>query len=1077
MNTANTSNNMLFQKFLASNSPAKAQTDSYNNFINSQIYKIFNDISCISRYEKDSNVYISRFGTLYIEKPTITPFEARNRDLTYECSIYIDIHEEKYENDILVDSNYIPRVNAFKIPTMVLSDKCVLASMSAEERVAHGECASDVGGYFIINGKERVLVSQERISYNHVFVFESKKMQHYKYTAEIRSMSDESSHSVLVSASINSDGTSVVFRLPRSVRDVDMSTVLIAFGIPKPQIKSFIGIDHSNFVEVIDSCEQMTQQEAVSVILEGSQYTNVDEYVDVEVFPHMSGNTRYNKSLIIREIVRKLYLTLDGRMNVDDRDNLFLRHVEMSGCLISEILKMHVKRFLETTRKLIEKRRDISSSTLKLGDITKGIRSCFSTGNWGIMKNSYIRTGVSQVMSRLSYVAYLSHVRRISIPVDKDLKHSKIRQIHPTQYGMVCVSETPEGMQIGTVKNMAITACVSIGMSTQLVCDIISSTGLVSPFLRNRESATVSVNGRITGCTDNPANMMLVLKCMRRLGIFSRDTCFAHTGTEIVVSCDSGRLVRPLVDLEHMRSVYQNVSKEMSGMTWSDLTDKGYIVYLDSREIETSNLMHYTDLDNFDANTFQNTFESKQYMEIVPYAMMGICAASIPFANHNQSPRNCYQASMMKQSIGVPLANYNIRADSSLHVLTHTQRPLMSTTVSQIYDIDSMGSGINAIVAIACYTGFNQEDSVILNQSAIDRGLFSLTTYKTISYEEKSMGSNTYEKFAIPIDAVKSKSAEKYTKIGPDGIIRKGSVLVKGDAIIAKETHTIQKDAPEIVTDTSIFAKHDEVGTVHNVICVKNVNGLRIIKVVLRIERYPEIGDKFASRSAQKGTLGMVFRQEDMPFTADGIVPDIIINPNAIPSRMTISQLLECVIGKKCLMEGTYGNADSFQHTDIDSVSKILESNGYEGYGKERMFNGFTGEAFDARIFIGPTYYQRLKHMVSDKIHARADGDVQILTMQPLEGRSRQGGMRLGNMEVDAMVSHGASAFTRERLYYMSDPYVVTICSNCGFFLSKKNMCRNCNSDSLKKVDIPYACKVLFSELEAMSIKIALKVK
>jgi DNA-directed RNA polymerase beta subunit len=378
------------------------------------------------------------------------------------------------------------------------------------------------------------------------------------------------------------------------------------------------------------------------------------------------------------------------------------------------------------------------------------------------------------------------------------------------------------------------------------------------------------------------------------------------------------------------------------------------------------------------------------------------------FGVHN-SPRVCYQSSMGKQAIGIFALSYKIRTDTIVHILDYPQKPLVSTVPSNFMGFSDMPSGINAIVAIACYTGYNQEDSVIINQSAIDRGLFSVTSYRTLVDEEKKRGSSLSSELICipPLD--KRRKDGNYCLLNKDGIVRKGSTVKKGDVVIGKIITKQSKTATDVITDCSLIIKSGEEGIVDRVIECKTLGGYRLVKVVIRNQKIPEVGDKFASRAAQKGTCGMVYRQEDMPWTADGIVPDIIMNPHAIPSRMTLNQLMECVLGKACALEGTYGDATPFTQNSVKITEELcnrLGKCGYEKYGWETMYSGFTGEPLKAKVFIGPTYYQRLKHMVSDKIHSRATGHVTTLTRQPLEGRSRDGGKLLPQWYLIVLLVH-----------------------------------------------------------------------
>jgi DNA-directed RNA polymerase II subunit RPB2 len=1051
----------VIESFYTEQGVSGAQLESFNSFLNSGIFKIFEDMSNIS-VVSPAETYTVKFQNVYIAPPSvpidgiqyraITPQEARHRDLTYESTVYLDVVEEHVKNGCKT-SRLHPHVQGFKLPIMVLSDMCNLATLSREERIGTGECPNDCGGYFIVNGKERVLVGQERINYNHVHVFSEKSESKYTYVSEIRSMSEETSHSVLVQARI-SNTFEVVFTLPKVLQPIPASTLLIALGMSASEIVAQ--------VPCLSKCVSIqSREEALKFISENS---SENAKGISEIFPHMSMFPESHKAQLVVQIIKKLVLVKSGARMEDDRDNISLKRVELSGVLLCELLKMHVKKFVEASRKILAKRCDVTIVFQKLFDIGKGIKHCFATGNWGVQKNAYIRSGVSQVLSRLSYSSMVSHIRRIVLPVDKDSKNVKIRQIHPTQFGMVCVFETPEGMQIGTVKNMAIFARVSTAVPQQLVIDTLM------PHVNQEGGTLVLVNGSIIGYVSDPRNFVCSVRDMRRCRVIDPDVSvvYKEIDNEVVVCCDECRLLRPFFQTRDKAFLEQVYTDALAAPSWSALVDSGNIVYLDTNEIEDSEIaMEYSDaLEN----------PSFQYCEIAPVAMLGICAAAIPFADHNQSARNCFQASMMKQAIGVPVLDIANRTDTVIHGMNYTQRPLVSTVVSRACGMDDMPSGVNAVVAIACYTGFNQEDSVIINQSAIDRGLFVSTSYKTIVYEEKRIDSNSYEN--VMVHGITTRNAKWYTKLDSAGIVREGASVVKGDVLISKVS-VVSKIGAESQRDSSICTQHDQEGVVHRVIVTTNTDGYQLIKIVIRQTKIPEIGDKFASRSAQKGTLGMTFRQEDMPFTREGIVPDIIINPNAIPSRMTIAQLLECVLGKAGAMEATLNDSTPFTANSVNVAQSIcdrLQSAGFERDGSETLYNGMTGESMRAKVFIGPTYYQRLKHMVGDKIHARADGDVQILTNQPLEGRSRGGGLRLGEMERDALIAHGTSCFLRERLYSMSDPYEVMVCYGCGSTVSKQHECRNCGSDDFRAVQVPYACRLLFTELESMSVKVDLRV-
>ncbi|KAI7535862.1 DNA-directed RNA polymerase II subunit, partial [Hortaea werneckii] len=538
---------------------------------------------------------------------------------------------------------------------------------------------------------------------------------------------------------------------------------------------------------------------------------------------------------------------------------------------------------------------------------------------------------------------------------------------------------------------------------------------------------------------------------------------------------------------------------------WHGLVRSGVVEYLDAEEEETAMIIMAPDeLEEHRQIRAGNPWiEAKDdphrrikakpnpmvrtwtHCEIHPAMILGICASIIPFPDHNQSPRNTYQSAMGKQAMGITLTNFNVRMDTMANVLYYPQKPLATTRSMEFLKFRELPAGQNAIVAIACYSGYNQEDSVIMNQSSIDRGLFRSLFYRAYLDQEKRVGMAVMERFEKPTRSSTLKmKAGTYDKLDEDGIISPG-MRVSGEDILIGKTSPIAPGSEELGQKTEMHVKRDvstplrstESGLVDQVLLTTNLEGLRFVKVRTRTTKVPQIGDKFASRHGQKGTIGITYRQEDMPFTADGLTPDIIINPHAIPSRMTIAHLIECLLSKVAALTGQEGDATPFTDVTISSISEILESSGFQKRGFEIMYNGHTGKKLRAQVFLGPTYYQRLRHMVDDKIHARARGPLQILTRQPVEGRARDGGLRFGEMERDCMISHGASAFLKERLLDVSDAFRVHVCEICGLMTPVAKLregqieCRPCrNKTKIAQVIIPYAAKLLFQELGAMNV-------
>lgn len=1092
----------LISKFVETKGLLSHQIETFDEFIENGLQRVINECDINLKTKETTCRYT--FDEVYIPNPcvikedrgmrTMYPNEARHSDLTYASPLFVNIKEEIINNETNEkDVKVFKRIIIGYIPIMLRSSKCNLNIHSSTERIALGECEKDNGGYFIIKGKERVLIGQLRNVYNQPIVLKQKASDKYNYVCEVRSMSEETGHSVLIQVKIGQDDRSIVFSLPYIKESIPVGIVFKALGfLSEEEINGVIG-DTSNddikkylkyiyrdsfFIKSQMDALKYISQFTIHIVKDDKKIDYTKQVVENELLPHMGiFATLKEKTIYLGHMVNKLLKTCAGLRQEDDRDNYTNKRVEMAGVLCSELFRTLFKRFVKSIELQLEKKKqhpDILSIIARCNSITSGLKSAFSTGSWGISKNSYIRTGVSQVLSRLTFGATLSHLRRIIIPIGREGKNSKIRQIHSSQIMYICPTETPEGQSIGIVMNLAFTTVVSKRISTVLVKEIIDN----CQFLINvgdyekmdyHSIPKVFLNGILLGIAILPDDLLNELREYRRTGLLDNEISFTFDKdeNEIKIFCDEGRFLRPLLTVNEKNEL--NV-KETDVLDWNEMVCAQKIQYIDNSEIQGSVVaMTEADMGNF----------SCDFCEINPAVMLGVMASAIPFPDHNQSPRNIYQASMGKQAIGIHALSHNIRTDTITHVLNYPQRPLVSTIPSQIMGFNDMPSGINAIVAVITHTGFNQEDSVIMNKSSIERGLFVVTSYRTLVEEEKKQGTYNYETICLPpVD--KRKRNANYSFLTKKGIIeKKGNVYVsKGDVIIGKILTKSNKNGEDEIFDCSYIIKSGEEGFVDRVIETVTPNGYKMIKVTIRNQKIPEAGDKCASRSAQKGTIGLVMRQEDMPFTQDGIAPDILINSLCLPSRMTVSQLLETVLGKACCMEGTYGDATAFSSNSENIAEHIcdrLERNGFERTGWEMLYNGMTGLPIKAKIFIGPVFYQRLKHMVSDKIHSRSHGQVTTLTRQPLEGRSREGGLRFGEMERDAMIGHGVSRFLKERLFDKSDLYQIYVCDGCGNIATTQQYCKACDSDQISKCNLPYASKLLFQELMAMSIKVSLK--
>jgi len=1112
----------LLEAFNRANGLIDNQISSFDDFVNFGMQEIIDQDPLIALPN-----YTARFGHITLAPPQVIeedrslqsswPNDARMRDLNYDSAILCDIKEEYVEGNETKETLH-PRVVIGRMPVMLRSSICNLSKLNDHECIEHCECPSDPGGYFIIKGNERVLVGQMRAVYNQVFVLKQKPGEKYLWIAETRSMSDETGHSVLLQAMIGSDDRTIDFSLPYIKEPIPAGVVFKALGFQEDDVANLIGLDSAKALKYIrfirrDSFFCATQKDALEYISKYAMHVITDEkkedyawqVVETEILPHLGiSGSLSEQACFLGRMLRRLIMTHIGERSEDDRDNYSNKRVETAGALLYDIFRNLFKKYIQFIKAQLEKRKqrpDIISVISRIKSITKGLHQCLSTGNWGVQKNaSYIRTGVSQILDRMTYCATLSHLRRVLIPMGKEGKNTAMRQLHGSSFGFICPCETPEGAKIGVVLNYALTAKITKKIPKVNVKNVVDTCRTIvavedMDFADIKNFATVFLNGGVIGFAEDPDETIKELRYKRSQGLIDRDVSIAYdiVDNDIRIFCDEGRFSRPLLTLENNQLKIQGEDS----YKWKQLVRKGVIQYVDVSEIENCVI----------AMTPQDlNIQHSDFCEIHPCIMLGIMAAMIPFSDHSQSPRNCFQSSMGKQALGIPMLSYNIRADTILHVLHYPQRPLVCTKPSEIFGINEMPSGINAIVAIAAYSGYNQEDSVMLNLSAIQRGLFCLTSYHTIDCCEKKRDTYSFEEITLPPSNsehgveigqpgyFRRKNAN-YSLLDEHGIVRPrerfengrwqgpATVVKKGDVIIGKVVVTGGKSGEESKIDASVVIQPGEEGTIDRVHVMTTPNGYKLVKIVIRVTREPTLGDKFASRAAQKGTMGMYYRQEDLPFSmATGIVPDIIINPLCIPSRMTINQLIECALGKQCAMDGTYADATPFTINSVNAADKLVEqaraniqNYGFQPQGWEKMINGMTGEIIQAQIFMGPTFYQRLKHMVDDKMHARAEGHVTMLTRQPLEGRSRDGGLRFGEMERDCMIAHGNSAVLKERLFLVSDPFQISVCRTCGIMTTGTKECQVCKGDKVASCNFPYASKLLHQELTAMGLKLTIR--
>lgn len=1377
---------------------------SFSQFINKYINDIFNQFNPIKIYNNYVPVLNKHQINLTVEfmnysigNPIITvpdgetvnmtPQDARNRNLTYASQLTVDIRfkrtlynidesKEKLNLDIKsVKEITIKGVNLGKIPIMVQSDNCYLEKNKGIMNKQLGECVYDMGGYFIINGKEKVIIGQERIAENKIFAFRKVlSNKNVEYCVEVHGILDDR-YSVVMKNSITLNNKNNIFTYDCSLfkdpiniflllkvlgikTDKDLMEIL-CFDVNEDVLGNSIVIickeTMINYKKILEYEKIKTEEELINYVLKLVKYKNINkEYVmnkddkylylskglEKELLPHLRNNY-INKAHYIGVMIRKLIKVKLGLLDFDKRDSFQNKRVETPGYLMASLFRQCINRTIKDmvknlnkelnntyninngdilfseeyqnkvkkinddkkistsekkekilninyiklntkeSIKAISEKKDILESLnsnniykiIKTTSIEGGLKYALATGNWSIKTTGDNKTkvGVAQELSRLSYPSYLSHLRRIICPSDKNKKNGKIlgpRKQNASQYGFICPAETPEGMPVGLVKNMALSTTITMQLNSNLLIEWIKKLVHDMPesnFKILDNKTIIFVNGNIIGYTNEPNYIYTQFYKRRRTGKIHQhitiNWCNEHN--EMYFFCDAGRLIRPVfvvknnnltITKKHIEYLKKNNHNwnyiSIPGlMSNYKLPNESIIDFIDTEESTNCLIAINEGVMQKNKRNFINDYT---HCEIHPGLMLGALACVIPFSDYNQSPRNAYQSSMGKQAMGIYATNFHNKMDTHSYIMNNLETPIVKSNFGKYVNYDQLPCGINALVAIGCYTGYNQEDSIILNSDSVDNGLFITTHTHVYKDEEKKIQSNgKEEKFCKPdIKYIADKRNNNYEKLDSRGLVKINSHVCDRDIIIGKKLPIKNKyiNGHQLYKDCSTSLKPNESGYIDNVYVNRNEEGFLNCKIKIRDERIPIIGSKFASRVGQKGTVGMTLPKHQMPFTSKGIVPDIIMTPHAIPSRMTVGQLMETLLGKVSTDLGGHTYCTPFNNTEPKKIIEILENNGFGYCGDEVLYSGVTGKQMNVKLYFGPTYYQRLKHMVEDKMHcltmdheiltntgwkyyndiditvdkictlnlydksihyhkplnkhyypnykcrlyhiknnyidtiitdnhklpilyvsdddhtyyvykfmtasnlyetlrrcayfnynthtyciltkpdnndditheikfenitkltpsiettfcftmpnetfyvrrngkeywtgnSRNNGPVVLLTRQPAEGRSREGGLRIGQMETDAIQGHGAMTFLKERLMDVSDKFDAYVCSNCGNYAIVNDseelyICDKCEQyNDFQHIKIPYATKLFSQELQGIGINMKYK--
>ncbi len=1038
------------------------------------------------------------------------PMMARLRNMTYSAPIYLEftIVEEGMEIEEVEEE-------IGNMPVMVKSMLCNLhrhyltGEGSSDDDYKNalkvkGEDPQDPGGYFIVNGTERVLVCLEDLAPNRVMVESEQRYQRQTELAKV--FSQREGFRALTVVEKKKDGILQV-SIPVASGQVPLAVLIMALGMESADdIMQAITNDPEMQNLILANIEEIHSTEGIYTTQEALEYMErrfaagqskeyrkkrINYILDNTLLPHLSTTyeARLKKAVFLGRMAREVLELNRGQRKPDDKDHYANKRLKLAGNLMEELFRSGLQALLndmkyQMERSYSKRKENRIHHAVRRDVLTNKIMHAMATGNW-----TGGRAGVSQLLDRTCNMATLSHLRRVISPLTRSQPHFEARDLHPTQFGRLCPNETPEGQNCGLVKNLALMVDVSENLPDAQIREILDELDIHSIEEGEAQLGKVYFNGDLIGTHEAPVDLVTEIRQRRRKNMISNvvNVRYDDSLNDVIINSDPGRIRRPLlvVGRNNRLSIKErDIDSIQQGKSeWEDLLKKGLVEYIDAEEEE--NCLIALNQDDLVRNKKTHKYS---HMEVDPLTILGVATSNVPFPEHNSSPRCTMGAGMSKQSLGLGQANYRIRPDTRGHLLHYAQRPMLQTEAMKYNTLRTRPAGQNMVVAVMSYHGYNMEDALIFNQGSIDRGIGRSTFVRTYMSEERRYPGGQEDRFVIPGPDVRgARSEEAYFYLEEDGLIYPEIDLNGKEVLIGKTSpprflaEPTDFLSPQKVRESSLTVRHGEKGTVDSVMLSETENGSRIARIRVRDQRVPEMGDKFASRHGQKGVIGHLVPAEGMPFTEQGITPDLIINPHAIPSRMTVAHVLEMIGGKVGSMEGRAVDGSAFSGEKENDLRTSLAEFGFRHSGREVLYDGQTGRRIDAEIFIGVIYYQKLHHMVSGKMHARSRGPVQLLTRQPTEGRARMGGLRFGEMERDCLIAHGAAMVIKDRLLDESDKTVQFVDSQSGHigYLDRRGVLSSPMGDntSIYPVTMSYAFKLLLEELKSLGIAARLRLE